>query len=72
VNRSSWLRSKAAFAAFVVGLNSIVMDSKVHFIFKCRKCDRTTGQCRCPNFSGKKPIKYVESCAVCANEKKEK
>lgn len=41
---------------------------KVHFKLVCKKCDRVTGQCRCP---GPKKIRYIESCAVCANEKKE-
>lgn len=42
----------------------------MHSIFKCRKCNRIVGQCRCP--SKDKSVVYVDACAICSSKEKEK
>jgi hypothetical protein len=44
------------------------MDGSMHHIFKCMKCERVTGQCRCP---GPKTVRWVETCYKCELEKKD-
>lgn len=40
----------------------------MHFIMKCKKCERIISQCRCPDKN--KTVRYMESCAICDKEKK--
>lgn len=39
----------------------------MHFIIRCKTCDRVVTQCRC---AGTKVTRYTDACALCKDKEK--